>query len=516
VCGGGKCRYTQYEASLRFATAYVVVILALLSAVATLTGPLTHVVPLTWAAAGAVALLAVGLLARIAAESSPPAARSGSADELSALDALTGLPNRRAFGEATEAALRRCAEPQNGSFSVLTLDLDDFKSVNERYGSPAGDRLLAAAARRLRSVLRGNDVVSRTGSDEFAVLISHPRDDGTIAREVGERIVRAFDEPLVVDQTVHLIGASVGLATSSPAHTTVEALLRDAGFAMYRAKDEGRSRLVAFDRELELAAREQSELAAELREALGREDGPRVAFAPIVDLEDGRCCGFEALARWEHPLRGEISASRLVEVARHAQLLPALGRRVVREVCRQLAGWRDDGVPLEQLSIHLNISPAEAACVESCDAIEGALRSYAVPARTLVLELTEDALARDQMTSIFVARLEGLGVRVCLDDFGNGHSSLRNLDEFRVDRLKIDRSFVVSAVEYPGKRSLVAGIVGLAEGLDVAVLAEGIETEEEREVVQQLGCRYAQGVLFGRPLPANEARDLAYQATRRS
>jgi diguanylate cyclase (GGDEF)-like protein len=500
---------------LRFAAAYVVVILALLSAGVALAGTAPHSISLAWTVLGAIALLAVTLLARLHAESAGSATSPAAADEKPAVDALTGLPDRRSFDEATEAALLRCADPAKGSFSVFTLDLDDFKSVNERYGARAGDRLLVAAAARLRSVLRGKDIVARTGSDEFAVLILHPKDDGTIAHEVGERIVRAFDEPLLVDGTVYLIGASVGLATGA-GHTTVEALLRDAGFAMYRAKDEGRSRLVTFDEELELAAREQSELAAELRDALGREDGPRVAFAPIVDLEDGRCCRFEAFARWEHPVRGEILASRLSEVAREAQLLPALGRRVVREVCRQLAGWRDDGVLLDQLSIHLNISPAESACVESCDAIEGALRSYAIPARTLVLELTESALVRDQMTSIFVARLEALGVRVCLDDFGTGYSSLRHLDEFRVDTLKIDRSFIVSAAADPGKRSLVAGIVGLAEGLDVAVLAEGIETEEERELVEALGCRYGQGVLFGRALPPRDARDLAYRATRRT
>ncbi|MGP6192362.1 MAG: putative bifunctional diguanylate cyclase/phosphodiesterase [Vulcanimicrobiaceae bacterium] len=504
--------------ALRSAAVCVVVLSVLLSAGVVLTAAAQRTLPLVWAlpVATVLVLLAFGVLVRRQALFGPaPEAETPPVSDDPLADPLTGLPNAQAFAQLTDLALQRCALVENASLSVYSLDLDDFKSVNERYGQRAGNRLLVAAAERLGSVLRGKDIVARTGGDKFTVLVCHPKDDG-IAGEVGERMVRAFDEPLLVEGTVHLIGASAGVASLDPEHKTVEALLRDAHLALAQAKDQGRSRLVKFDAELEKGARERSQLAADLREAMDREDGPHVLFQPIVDLDDGRCCGFEAILHWEHPAQGEIRSELLFEVAREAQLLAPLGRRVVRDVCRRLAGWRDDGVQLDQLSIHINVSPAEAAYFESCDAFENALRSYAIPARTLVIELTEDALARDQMSGIFVARLESMGVRVCLNDFGTGYSSLRRLDEFRVDTLKIDRSFVVSAAEDSGKQSLVAGIVGLAEGLHVEVIAEGIETEEERDLVEHLGCRYAQGRFFGRPLPPSEARDLAYRATRRA
>jgi diguanylate cyclase (GGDEF)-like protein len=498
-----------------FAAIYCVVLSMLLSAGVVLSSVAQRPIPLVWASLGAIALLALSILGLLYAWITRTPKSAPASEDLTHVDALTGLPNRRAFTEAVHEALARCANGERGALSVYALNLDDFKSVNERYGHLAGDRLLAAAATRLRSIVRDRDFVARIGGDEFGVLITYQRDGGTVSREVGERIVRTFHEPLVVEGTIHLVGASVGLASCEAGRATVEALFRDAEFALQRAKDGGRSRLVSFDGELERVASERAELVADLREALARDRGPRVSYQPIVDLEDGRCCGFEAQVGWDHPLRGELGAARIMEIAREGQLLATLGRRVVRDVCRQLAGWRDDGVLLDQLSIHVNVSPAETAYIDSCDAIENALRSYAIPGRTLVLRLTESALARDQMTAIFVSRLETLGVRICLDGFGSGYSSLRKLDEFRLDTLKIDRPFVASATEDPEKQSLLSGIVGLAEGLAAEVIAEGIETEEERDLLAHLGCRYAQGPHFGKPLGAAEARDLAYRATRR-
>jgi len=243
-----------------------------------------------------------------------------------------------------------------------------------------------------------------------------------------------------------------------------------------------------------------------LRTALTQDAGPRVVFQPILSLDDRTCHGFEALVRWQHPLRGEIDAALLVDVAQEARLIVPLGRRVVHEVCRHLAAWRERGLALERLAIHFNVSPMEAAHVGTYASITDAVETWKIPPQTLVIEMTETASIDSIDTAgRFLANLHDLGVRVCLDDFGTGFSSLRHLNDFQVDAIKIDRSFVVSAANDESKVPIVAGIIALARGLNAEVIAEGIETPEQRDLINDLGCRLVQGYLFARPMTPDDA-----------
>jgi diguanylate cyclase (GGDEF)-like protein len=421
-------------------------------------------------------------------------------------DALTGLPNRRAFAQATAKAVAAWTPINDRTSWILSIDFDYFKEVNDRYGHQAGDQFLVAAAQRLDAATPPGDLVARIGGDEFALLVHHYDPDSSHAQTVGQAICDAFAIPIVVDTVEHRLAASIGIVAIDALHETVDSLLRDADIAMYRAKDEGRDRVVVFDDILRQEIVDRAELASDLRAALGRDTGPRVVFQPIVALENRVCYGFEALVRWRHPTRGEIAASLLIDVAQEERLIVPLGRRVIREVCRHLAEWRDAGLVLEDVSIHFNISPVEAGHPETYASIAGALAEFEIPAQTLVVELTETASIDSIDTAgRLLAGLHALGVRVCLDDFGTGYSSLRHLNDFHVDEIKIDRSFVVSAANDPAKIPIVAGIIALARGLNAGVICEGIETIEQRTLIEELGCGLVQGYLFARPMAPDEA-----------
>jgi predicted signal transduction protein with EAL and GGDEF domain len=348
--------------------------------------------------------------------------------------------------------------------------------------------------------------VARVGGDEFAVLVHHYDPDSAHALQVAEAICAAFTEPIRVEGVEHQLAASVGIVAVDALHETVDSVLRDADIAMYRAKEDGGDRVVMFDDALRAVIVDRAELAADLRTALARDTGPRVVFQPIVSLDDRTCHGFEALVRWRHPARGEIDASYLIDVAQEARLMVPLGRRVVHEVCRHLAAWRDGGLALETLSVHFNISPMEAAHAGTYASVADAMEMWNIPPQTLVIEMTETASIDSIDTAgRFLANLNAMGVRVCLDDFGTGYSSLRHLNDFHIDAIKIDRSFVISAANDPAKVPIVAGIIALANGLGAEVIAEGIETPEQRDLIGELGCRLVQGYLFARPMPAEDA-----------
>jgi diguanylate cyclase (GGDEF)-like protein len=421
-------------------------------------------------------------------------------------DALTGLPNRRAFTQAAAKAVAAWTPVNDRTSWIVSIDFDYFKEVNDRYGHQAGDEFLVAAAQRLQSATPGGDLVARVGGDEFAILVHHYDPDSAHAIHVGESICAAFIEPIRVEGLEHRLAASVGIVAIDAMHETVDSVLRDADIAMYRAKEDGGDRVVMFDDVLRAAIVDRAELARDLREALARDVGPRVVFQPIVSLENGTPHGFEALVRWNHPVRGEIDAALLVDVAQEARLIVPLGRRVVHEVCRHLAAWRDGGLALDGLSVHFNVSPMEAAHGGTYASIADAMETWNIPSQTLVIEMTETASIDSIDTAgRFLANLHEMGVRVCLDDFGTGFSSLRHLNDFQVDAIKIDRSFVVSAAKDPAKIPIVAGIIALARGLNAEVIAEGIETPEQRTLLESLGCGLVQGYLFGRPMSADDA-----------
>jgi len=427
-------------------------------------------------------------------------------------DALTGLPNRRAFTQAAAAAVAGWTPVNDRTSWILSIDLDYFKEVNDRYGHQAGDAFLVAAAQRLYSATPAGDLVARVGGDEFAVLVHHYDPDSAHAQTVGETICQAFTAPIEVDGVEHRLAASVGIVAVDALHETVDSLLRDADIAMYRAKEDGGDRVVIFDDALRQTIIDRAELASDLRAALERDTGPRVVFQPILTLGDRACYGFEALVRWRHPVRGEVDASLLIDVAQEARLIVPLGRRVMHEVCRHLAQWRDDGLVLEDLSVHINVSPMEASHPATSESIAEAMTRWSIPPQTLVIELTETAsIDSVEAAGRFLAKLHEMGVRVCLDDFGTGYSSLQHLNDFAIDVIKVDRSFVVSAADDPAKVPIVAGIIALAHGLKAAVITEGIETIEQRTLIDELGCNLVQGYLFARPMSPDEALRFAHR-----
>jgi diguanylate cyclase (GGDEF)-like protein len=420
-------------------------------------------------------------------------------------DSLTGLPNRRAFADAISRVVAEWTPINDRTTWVLSIDLDYFKEVNDRYGHQTGDQFLIAATERLRSATSADDLVARVGGDEFAVLVRHYDPDSSHASDVAERICAAFNDPIEVQGVRHRLAASVGVVAVDSLHETVDSLLRDADIAMYRAKEDGGDRVVVFDDTLRQAIVHRAELAAELPKAL-RAGGIGVVFQPILSLRDARCYGFEALVRWRHPVHGLVDAGLLIDVAQDARLIDELGRHIVQEVCRHLAAWRDGGVDLATLSIHFNISPMEAVHADTFGSIAQALETYDIPPRTLVVELTETAsMDSVDAANLFLSLLHAIDVRICLDDFGTGYSSLRHLNDFHVDAIKIDRSFVVSAAEDPAKIPIIAGIIALAKGLNAEVIAEGIETSDQLAIIERLGCELVQGYLFAKPLAPADA-----------
>jgi diguanylate cyclase (GGDEF)-like protein len=460
-------------------------------------------------------ILVVVLLSVQVVRSQQRSGRARAAFQHQALhDALTGLPNRRAFGQAAAAAVRAWTPVTDRMNWVLSIDFDYFKEVNDRYGHQAGDEFLVAAARRLRAAAPAGDLVARVGGDEFAMLVHHYDPDSAHALQIAEAICEAFMEPIRVEGVEHRLAASIGIVAVDALHETVDSVLRDADIAMYRAKEDGGDRVVIFDDALRAVIVDRAELATDLRAALTRNTGLRVVFQPILSLDDGACHGFEALVRWRHPVRGEVDASFLIDIAQEARLIVPLGRRVVHEVCRHLAAWRDGGLALETLSVHFNISPMEAAHAGTYASIADAIETWNIPPQTLVIEMTETAsIDSIETAGRLLANLNAIGVRVCLDDFGTGYSSLRHLNDFHIDAIKIDRSFVVSAVNDPAKVPIVAGIIALANGLSAEVIAEGIETPEQRDLIAALGCKLVQGYLFARPMPPEDALRFAQRAT---
>jgi diguanylate cyclase (GGDEF)-like protein/PAS domain S-box-containing protein len=415
-------------------------------------------------------------------------------------DALTGLPNRVLFLERLDETLLRVRRYPE-ILAVLYLDLDQFKNVNDTLGHPAGDRLLQAVADRLRTCLRDCDMVARFGGDEFAVLqigLAAPHEAGAL----GERIVTLLSEPYDIDGLQAVIGASVGIALAPADGETAEQLLRNADIALYQAKEDGRRTFRFFEPGMGVSLRNHRTLERDLRNALGAGEF-EVYYQPLVTLETGVICGFEALLRWHHPVRGMVAPAEFVPLAEEIGLIVPIGEWVLRQACAEAATWPDD------LKVAVNLSPVQFKKSNLPQLVFATLASTGLPAARLELEITESLFLTESKTNLATLRsLRALGVGIAMDDFGIGYSGLSYLRAFPFDKIKIDRSFISELGESADCMAIIKAVTKLGSTLGIPTLAEGAETEKQLALLREAGCTEMQGYLFSRPVPASEIAGL--------
>lgn len=424
-------------------------------------------------------------------------------------DPLTDLANRELFNDRLQRALSRLERSQS-AVSVLILDLDDFKLVNDALGHVSGDELLVGVGRRLKGCLRESDSAARLGGDEFAVCAEFARTNaGTAAQALAERIIEAFKDPFPVGTALVSTSVSIGLSLASdPASGAVD-MLRQADLALYAAKDAGKNTFRFFERALQDAASTQRAQRSALEAAIGN-DELRLHYQPIVQLSDGHIVGAEALVRWEHPERGLVPPVEFIPLAEESGLIVALGAWVLDRACAQLMRWSAESWSAD-FKLSVNVSPLQLHAPNFVQTVRDALVQYGVGPAALILEITEGVLVQDDPD--VAARLQalvGLGTTIALDDFGTGYSALSYLHRLPLKTLKIDRAFVADMDDLHG-RTLVEAIIAMARSLSLDVVAEGIESESQARQLEALGCEHGQGYLFAKPMAADALAALLTQ-----
>ena len=424
-------------------------------------------------------------------------------------DHLTGLPNRALLEDRIRQALAR-ATRAGTCVAVAFLDLDHFKLINDTQGHAEGDELLRSVGRRLSSTVRSGDTVARFGGDEFVVVceeVTGPEE----ARHVADRLRQSLETPFVVAGEDLYVSASLGVALGSPL-STPEELLRDADAAMYHAKVEGRARTELFTQELRTRAEIRRYTEKGLRRAL-EDDQFVVAYQPIVALDAGWVEGVEALVRWQDPAAGTVLPGSFIAVAEETGLIVPIGERVLDEACRQLAVWRRD-IPHVPLSMSVNVSVRQLRG-HFAELVASTLGRHGVDPSTLMVEITEGVFMDDPVRCLgALQELKELGVRVAIDDFGVGFSSLDYLKRFPIDVIKIDRAFIDGLGSDAGDSAIVTAVAGIARALKVTVVAEGVETAEQLYALRLLACQQAQGFYFAPPMPPDELTALVRSGPR--
>ncbi len=418
-------------------------------------------------------------------------------------DPLTGLPNRMLFLDRLRHANAR-SRRSRASVGVLFIDIDRFKAINDSLSHEAGDELLRALGPRLNEALRVEDTLARFGGDEFVVLCEEINDERD-AVAVAERVVTAFARPFIIHGVEYPVTASVGVALATAGSRDPEELIRDADAAMYQAKQLGGGRYELCDERMRVRSLSRLHNEEELRLAIERHE-LRAYYQPIVSAERGEARGFEALLRWEHPTRGLLPPAEFIPLAERSGLISPIGRWMLEQSCRQTARWIADHPSWSNLRISVNLSPCQVAKPDFAEMVADVLDRTGVKPGNLALEITESVLIEDTESSLErLYALKALGVSLALDDFGTGYSSLKYRERFPIDELKVDRSFVAGLGNNASAAAIVTAVVSMAGALGITVVAEGVETADEESRGWTLGCQFAQGYRFARPLSAKDA-----------
>ncbi len=412
-------------------------------------------------------------------------------------DALTDLPNRVLLRETLEHELKRVKRGE--CLAVLCLDLDQFKSVNDALGHPIGDELLKLVGERLRNCTREPDTVARLGGDEFAIIMTK-MEDPSDAAALSKRIRDSIIKPYQIDGHQIVTDISIGISIAPIDAVEADPLLRNADMALYGAKADGRGTYRFFEPEMNTRMRARRELEMDLRKALvGKEF--ELHYQPLVDLQSNEVNGFEALLRWHHPRRGLISPADFIPIAEETGLIVPLGEWVLKAACYEAVDWPD------HIKVAVNLSPAQLNNRNLLNVVKGALAETGMPPQRLQLEITETVLLQNTFATLATLHeLRKLGIQVALDDFGTGYSSLSYLRSFPFDKIKIDRSFIQDLSNGVEPVAIVQAVANLAKCLNMASTAEGVETQQQLELLQSIGCTEMQGYLFSRAKPASEIR----------
>ncbi|MCW6512363.1 putative bifunctional diguanylate cyclase/phosphodiesterase [Lichenifustis flavocetrariae] len=410
---------------------------------------------------------------------------------LASHDVLTGLPNRSFFKECMEQVFStgssRCA--------LLYIDLDRFKEVNDSHGHPIGDELIIQFAQRLTGVVRASDTVARLGGDEFSIVLTNLV-EGSSIETVCQRILAAASQVFILSGVHVRVTASIGVALTQHGPVEQIEMQRRADVALYQAKDDGRGCWCIYTDELDRRFKHRRSTEADLRDALADGTGIEVYYQPLVVIQSGEVIGFEALARWRHPTRGMVMPQDFIPVAEASGLITALGERVLRNACLDAAHWDPP------LRLSVNVSPLQFVQGDLVGVIERALEDSGLDATRLELEITEGVLIDDANgTLALLKRIQALGVKVVLDDFGTGFSSLGYLRHFPFDKVKIDRSFITDMIGSCEAIAIVKAVIFLGKSLGMEIVAEGVETSGQFDLLLDLGCTQAQGYLISRPMP---------------
>ncbi|CAN1208876.1 EAL domain-containing protein [Tumidithrix helvetica PCC 7403] len=422
-------------------------------------------------------------------------------------DRLTGLPNRALFLDRLEHALGRSQRQELFPLAVLCLDIDRFKIVNDSLGHLAGDQLLCKIARRLENCIRIGDTIARLSGDEFGILLEDVTGIDT-AIQISDRIHQELTMPMLLDGHEVFVSVSIGIAMTAKDTIKPEHLLRNADTAMYKAKEHGRARYEIFATSMYTHALDRLKVENELRRAIERQELV-VYYQPIVSLASGALQGFEALVRWQHPVRGLLSPSEFIPIAEESGLITSIDRWVLLQACQQLKRWQQNFPSLPPLVMSVNLSARQFSQPTLIEQIDQILRITLVRGSSLKIEVTETAIIKKpELAKIVLQQLRDRQICVCLDDFGTGYSSLSYLHQFPVDTLKIDRSFISSMDRESGNHEIVKAIINLGLNLAIDVIAEGIETSAQKLLLTELGCQSGQGYLFSRPMEPTVAANL--------